>query len=252
MDPANILFIVAFIGLPIAFGVWAMMSRRELKSRPPAVRNKPPETMAVEDGVEVAEQEHQPRPRRRRRRKPRQPDAAPQQTSAMPAAPSADQQPTVQAPAVAPAPEPAPAAPPPRPQEPAPAAPAEPVNYGPSGTTEEFPIIADGVMPEAPPPPVEQETVTIPAYIPAEGLVAAEISPPPPVPQPTPDSGLPQQAGNDGPQTPPPPAPRPAVYGLLARRRYYPVRYVAPSGGVVKRMTPLDERVFVRSTRVRR
>jgi hypothetical protein len=236
MDPANILFVIAFIGLPIAFGIWAIVSRRELKrGRPPVARTRPAPPAEAEPEQPPAK----PRQRRRRQLRPRQQSAQP--TAPYPAVQQEpDTQQTMQAPAVPPpsqppAPEPAPPEPPPQSPAPEPAPPA-PVDYGPSGTTQEFPVIADGVM-----PPAEQdwtqETVSIPAQIPEEELVnAVEEAPPASQPEPAPVPAA---------------SPAPPVKGLPVRRRYYPVQYAGRSRGVVKRMTPLDQRQFVHRSRVR-
>lgn len=236
MDPANVLFVIAFIGLPIAFGIWAIVSRRELKrARPPVARPRPAPPVEAETDPPPA------KPRRRRRQlRPRQQPAQAQPTAPYQAVQQQPtEQPTMQAPAVQPSPEPppsepAPAAQPPPEPPPAEVAPAAPVDYGPSGTTQEFPVIADGMMPRV---EQEQETMSIPIQIPEEQLVDNTEPPSPAVhPDPAPVPTMP---------------PEPPAYGPPVRRRYFPVQYVGRSKGVVRRMTPLAQRQFVHHARVR-
>jgi hypothetical protein len=216
MEPANILFVIAFIGLPIAFGIWALVSRRELRRSVPPRRRAEPAP---------------PAPRQRPQRPPQAQAEPDQRTRQLPATPpnpepAADQR-TVQVPAAdvqeSPAQHtvqmpPAHAGPP----EPEPAPEPEPEERwsGSSGTTEELPIIGIPGEPAPEPhpqppsqPPAEVETASFPTHIPE-----------------------PQAA---------PAAPRPMIPGPPLRRPFYPPRYVGKSGGVVKRLTPLSRQSFL-------
>lgn len=223
MEPANILFVIAFIGLPLAFGIWALVSRREL------LRNAPP--------PEAQDQ----RPRRATRPAPshEQRDEPVQQTMQAPAAPGRAASPppestqeTVQVPAAhqeqSPrSPQPAqetvqmPATPPepPPPPDPSPVAEPPPAEPEPepgqswsSGTTDELPIIG---LPEAEPPPeLERETAAMPAQEPV-------YQPPPVVRR------------------------EPTIPGPPVRRPFYAPRYAGRSRGVVKRLTPLERQSFL-------
>lgn len=161
MEPANILFVIAFIGLPLAFGIWALISRRELKRMSPPVRRQAPQVpprqqqQPPQQAAQAASQQPQtqhtvqmpaadegslpqaPPPPRQPAPESEQTQTIPQfgyQPSPPPATLQPDPQPestqeTVQAPAVEP--EPAQGS----------AHGEEPETSGRSGTTEEFPII---------------------------------------------------------------------------------------------------------------
>ena len=213
MEPANILFVIAFIGLPIAFGIWALVSKRELKR---ISRARPPEHAANPEDAQEQPAPEQPAPQIIQ--EPQQPTVqipaaqpSPQRTEPPPQQPA---QPTVQMPAVEQAP-PAgdpvqetvqlPAVepdPPPSASEPEPD--VEQPWDGSSGTTEEFRIFGYPEQPEdVPTPPVSQT--------------------------PAPD----------------PVAPARLSTGLPARRPFYPPRFAGKSRGVVKRLTPLERQRLI-------
>jgi hypothetical protein len=183
MEPANILFIIAFIGLPIAFGIWAIMSRRELlrQSPPPLSEEAEPDQRTLPADQEQASPDQDVQGQRTER--------LPQveerdETRQLPPERPVEQQ-TVKVFGVQPTPPPeAPAASP----EPEP----ERRRTGQSGTTEELPIIGN------------------------------------------PDSAHPSA------QIHPPPNANPPV-----NRPFYPPRYAGRSGGVVKRLSPLESQRFL-------
>jgi hypothetical protein len=221
MEPANILFVIAFIGLPVAFGIWALMSRRELsKMAPPPARPRraalaPERSRPVQPADDTPEQRTVQLPATPDGRLPQaqSQQAASEETLAMPMTqsppavqagsrgqpPQSDE--TVQVPGIQqqPPPQAVPASPPPGP-------------VGQSGTTEEFPIIG---YPEATPQPE-------PAPVPAAPAASAPI---------------PQRA----------PEPRPTLPDIRPplRRPFYPPRYIGRSAGIVKRLTPFECQQFV-------
>jgi hypothetical protein len=230
MEPANILFIIAFIGIPIAFGVWALANRRALRQS-----KRPPESSTPDQSAQPTQ------PARRQRRQPPAQEA--------PSQPQGEQQPTRQMPAADAQPDPQPS----QRTEPLPAAPQQdaqrtrqvpaaatqptPVSEqqsertwgwsgssGSSGTTEEFPIISDPAPPNVPSRP--DETMELPAVV---------------VPDPVPDQ--PEKFA---------PIKRPSpTLSVVDRRPFRSPRYSGKSGGIVKRFPPTRATQFIRNRSMR-
>lgn len=266
MEPANILFIIAFIGIPIAFGVWALVSRRELQRMPPPPpRKQPPSTDTSGQEPEKGPAPPQPPPAhpahsvdagtRQMPATQREPDAASQETRQQ--APPPEAQRTRQ---IAAAP---PQAASPLPQQfgfHPPSDDASADSRPSPQDTEELPAIEvdqqSQPIPVAPQAPQAQPSNENQAErtsgssgtteeFPVVGYT--EIEPLSPDPDQT--AGMPAQPPEQ-PEVPAAPAPTPSPApprrgGLIVRRPFYAPRYSGKSRGVVKRMSPHGERRFL-------
>lgn len=85
MEPANILFVIAFIGLPIAIGIWALMTRREVVRRGgPAQGRTAPSSQPSEQRTAATPAARQHGPTADQTIEMRGTSAADQETMAMP------------------------------------------------------------------------------------------------------------------------------------------------------------------------
>jgi hypothetical protein len=258
MEPANILFVIAFIGIPLAFGIWALASRRELK------RMGPPPRRPESDVTTQATRQPSPAPTQtpvpqeeRTRQMPaaaEEPDASVQATRRQ--APADVDQRTRQVPVTPPQT----IAPIPQQFGYQPVAQAPPAEAKPSPQdTEELPAIQDDQLtqPVSPavggsiPPPQTQTPEPEPEQwsgssgtteeFPIVGYPeAASSAPEPTVSAPAPVHQTQAQA-NTAPVTTPPPR----RTGLIVRRPFYPPRYGGKSAGVIKRLSPLEAQRFL-------
>jgi hypothetical protein len=237
MEPANILFIIAFIGIPIAFGIWALANRRALRQskRSPraATPEQPTQTFRQQQSRPA---EPAPASPKGEQQPTRQMPAADEQPSPQPAPkpppspapPQQDTQRTRQVPAATIQPAPSPAQQAERnwgwslsPQAPEPAR-----TSGSSGTTEEFPIV--NAAPQSNVPVRADETMELPAVI---------------VPESTPAPAPPKT------QTPEPSSP--STLSTDDRRPLRMPRYGGKSVGVVKRFPPGRATKFIGERRGR-